>query len=165
MLYISNSKIQGRGVFANKDIHKEELIEKIRAKADTIYHPVGTCKMGMDDMAVVDTKLCVHGIHGLRVVDASVFPGSSGSPVFIYNSGSFTKKGQGLFAGSRIYFIGIVAAVFHRNEINQLVSIPIPTVNQPASFTREMIDLGIVFKSNTVIETIEQFIEKNEVKQ
>lgn len=56
----------------------EELIEKIRAKADTIYHPVGTCKMGMDDMAVVDTKLCVHGIHGLRVVDASVFPNLMG---------------------------------------------------------------------------------------
>ena len=52
----------------------DELLEKIRAKADTIYHPVGTCKMGDDDMAVVDTKLNVHGISGLRVVDASIFP-------------------------------------------------------------------------------------------
>ena len=46
----------------------------IRATANSIYHPVGTCKMGSDDMAVVDTTLKVRGIDGLRVVDASVMP-------------------------------------------------------------------------------------------
>nr|WP_307687437.1 GMC oxidoreductase [Variovorax boronicumulans] len=44
------------------------------ARADTIYHPVGTCKMGVDAMAVVDAQLRVHGIENLRVVDASVMP-------------------------------------------------------------------------------------------
>jgi choline dehydrogenase-like flavoprotein len=51
-----------------------ELMTHIRARADTIYHPAGTCKMGIDDMAVVDPQLRVRGIRALRVVDASVMP-------------------------------------------------------------------------------------------
>jgi len=52
----------------------EELMQHIRSRADTIYHPVGTCKMGSDELATVDPKLRVRGIAGLRVVDASVMP-------------------------------------------------------------------------------------------
>jgi len=46
----------------------------VRAEGQTIYHPAGTCKMGTDDMSVVDPSLRVHGLDGLRVVDASVMP-------------------------------------------------------------------------------------------
>ena len=48
--------------------------EYIRSKAETAYHPCGTCKMGVDDMAVVDENLKVKGMQNLRVVDASVMP-------------------------------------------------------------------------------------------
>jgi choline dehydrogenase-like flavoprotein len=56
------------------DMSDEEWTRHIRARADTIYHPVGTCKMGVDDLAVVDPDLKVRGLEGLRVVDASVMP-------------------------------------------------------------------------------------------
>ncbi|WP_426417250.1 GMC family oxidoreductase [Aestuariirhabdus sp. LZHN29] len=52
----------------------EEIAEFLREKANHVYHPVGTCKMGSDEMAVVDQRLRVHGIEGLRVVDASIMP-------------------------------------------------------------------------------------------
>ncbi len=57
----------------------EELTEEIRLRAGTVYHPVGTCKMGVDEMAVVDPHLRVRGIQGLRVVDASIMPKITGS--------------------------------------------------------------------------------------
>jgi choline dehydrogenase len=46
----------------------------VKQAAETTYHPVGTCKMGSDPMAVVDAELRVHGIVGLRVADASIMP-------------------------------------------------------------------------------------------
>jgi len=52
----------------------EEILEFLKNKANTIYHPVGTCKMGTDDMAVVDSKLKVRGLNNLRVIDASIMP-------------------------------------------------------------------------------------------
>jgi choline dehydrogenase len=52
----------------------EQIRDYIRRRSETVYHPVGTCKMGRDAMAVVDARLRVHGLAGLRVVDASVMP-------------------------------------------------------------------------------------------
>jgi choline dehydrogenase len=52
----------------------EDILEFIRNTGESVYHPVGTCKMGSDDMAVVDDRLKVHGIEGLRIADASIMP-------------------------------------------------------------------------------------------
>ncbi|MFL5256308.1 MAG: GMC family oxidoreductase [Rhodopila sp.] len=52
----------------------DELLDWVRHNAETTYHPVGTCKMGRDPMAVVDDQLRVHGMEGLRVADASIMP-------------------------------------------------------------------------------------------
>ena len=61
--------IFGQGMTDDAAIEQE-----LRHRSDTVYHPVGTCKMGMDEMAVVDAQLKVKGIENLRVVDASVMP-------------------------------------------------------------------------------------------
>jgi len=52
----------------------EEILSYVRSEAESVYHPVGTCKMGEDNMAVVDERLRVHGIAALRVADASIMP-------------------------------------------------------------------------------------------
>ena len=52
----------------------DEVDEWVRNTGETLYHPVGTCKMGDDDMAVVDDNLKVKGVDNLRVVDASIMP-------------------------------------------------------------------------------------------
>ncbi len=66
---------RGTPIFPNRtDLSDAELAEFVRAKAETVYHPVGTCRMGSDTQAVVDPQLRVNGVEGLRVVDASVMP-------------------------------------------------------------------------------------------
>lgn len=67
-------RLRGEPFYESESDDEDVLRADIQARADTIYHPVGTCKMGDDPMAVVDNKLRVHGIEGLRVVDASIMP-------------------------------------------------------------------------------------------
>jgi choline dehydrogenase len=66
---------RGEEIFPGADVRDDAgLVDFIRRKAETVYHPVGTCRMGNDATAVVDPELRVRGIDGLRVVDASVMP-------------------------------------------------------------------------------------------
>jgi len=63
-----------RDLFTAGVEEEHHIRDVIRSRADTIYHPSGTCRMGTDALAVVDPQLRVHGLQGLRVVDASVMP-------------------------------------------------------------------------------------------
>ena len=68
-------RYRGTPIFpARTDLDDAELAEFVRAKAESVYHPVGTCRMGSDADAVVDPQLRVNGVEGLRVIDASVMP-------------------------------------------------------------------------------------------
>lgn len=67
-------ELRGEQIQASAETNDEELLQLIRSHAETLYHPVGTCKMGNDELAVVDAQLRVRGIEGLRVVDASIMP-------------------------------------------------------------------------------------------
>ncbi len=59
----------------------DDILDWVRKVAETTYHPVGSCKMGVDALAVVDPRLRVHGLEGLRVADASIMPtGNTNAP-------------------------------------------------------------------------------------
>ena len=80
------ARFGGRELAATAGAQTDDQIEQvIRNYGDTIYHPVGSCRMGNGDLDVVDTQLRVHGLQGLRVVDASIMPqvvsGNTNAPV------------------------------------------------------------------------------------
>jgi len=67
--------IRGEEMLPGKAVQTDaQLLDYVRDYAATVFHPVGTCKMGVDAMSVVSPELKVHGIEGLRVVDASIMP-------------------------------------------------------------------------------------------
>ncbi len=73
-------------IFFNEGSHvktKEQLEEYVKNVAQTLYHPTSTCRMGSDDLSVVDEKLKVRGLKNLRVVDASIFPNIIGGHTHI----------------------------------------------------------------------------------
>lgn len=89
-----------RNLFTPHAHDNTQIRQVIRQRADTMYHPVGTCRMGRDPMAVVDAELRVHGLVGLRVVDASVMPsivgGNTNAPTIM-----IAEKAADLIARSR----------------------------------------------------------------
>lgn len=77
---------RGQEIHPGVDVQSDEdLLQACKDRLGLVYHPTGTCKMGSDPMAVVDDQLRVHGITGLRVVDASIMPnlvsGNTNAPV------------------------------------------------------------------------------------
>ncbi|MCA8894463.1 MAG: glucose-methanol-choline oxidoreductase, partial [Amphiplicatus sp.] len=66
--------VDGEQMYVSRGAPDEEIIADIRARSDTIYHPVGTCRMGADAGAVVDPACRVNKVTGLRVIDASIMP-------------------------------------------------------------------------------------------
>lgn len=84
------------------------------------------------------------------LIDASVFPGSSGSPVFIYNNSSYSDKYGNMTYQPRIRFLGVISKTFlHHSE-----NVSTQTINS------QMIDLGEVYKAITVQETVEYYLKK-----
>jgi choline dehydrogenase-like flavoprotein len=92
---------RGEEILPGEDARSDaDLAAFIRRKAETVYHPVGTCRMGNDESAVVDCELRVRGVAGLRVVDASVMPclpgGNTNAPTIM-----IAERAAELIAGAQ----------------------------------------------------------------
>jgi hypothetical protein len=96
----------------------------------------------------------------LFLIDASVFPGSSGSPVFLYDKGSFKTRDGTTHIGDRIYFLGVISSVFFENEFGEIEFKEVPTKLVPFIKKSEKLDLGIVIRSDKVRELLDLFLKK-----
>lgn len=94
------------------------------------------------------------------LIDASVFQGSSGSPVLIHDNGSWRNRYGDLVAKQRVYLLGILGKAYSRQDDSSLIFEEISTAAKPVIRTTQMIDLGVVYKAKAVIETIEHMLHQ-----
>jgi hypothetical protein len=97
------------------------------------------------------------------LVDASVFPGSSGSPVFSCAVGS-AFRADPFGAGRDPSFLGVLAGVLYRTQQNTVEEAPVPTDTTAVVRIKELLDLGVVYKASTVVETIEDFLATHDLR-
>jgi hypothetical protein len=88
------------------------------------------------------------------LIDAACFPGSSGSPVFIYNSGSFSGAGGGLTIGTRLMLIGVLFAGHIHTAVGEIKVVPIPTATGPVPVSQIPNNLGICIHASRILDFI-----------
>ncbi|MSQ30704.1 MAG: serine protease [Dehalococcoidia bacterium] len=88
------------------------------------------------------------------LIDAAVFPGSSGSPVVLLNRNGYATRDGAMIIGSRFLLMGLVASVFVQEDSGRIEIREIPTGQIPFAVTRQMIGLGVVFKASAILECI-----------
>lgn len=94
------------------------------------------------------------------LIDASVFPGSSGSPVVIYDRGMYVTRNGTTNVGSRFFLAGVVAAVHTRQVLGQIIF----TQGTPAAEFKDMIDLGIVYKAGAIQEAVDMLVQRRGIQ-
>jgi len=100
-----------------------------------------------------------YGGQPVFLVDASVFPGSSGSPVFLAQTGTYSIRNTGAYVGQRVMLLGVLAAVYQRT----VPVLQVPTAT--ASFVRDAIDIGIVYKARTINEAVDVALAPHGLKR
>jgi hypothetical protein len=86
------------------------------------------------------------------MIDAACFPGSSGSPVFLYNTGSYARRGGGVMVGTRLMLLGILYAGPQHTATGEVRIVNVPTRQAPVAFSRIPNNLGLVIKSSRLLE-------------
>jgi hypothetical protein len=122
-----------------------------------LYDRANLTPIARQGLAATPITLDYNGLPAF-LIDAAVFPGSSGSPVFIFDRGTFmTRSGNTTVGGTRLHLLGVLAAV-HQSEVE--AEIASAADRQLARF-KQVIGLGIVFKSHTINECVDQHLAKH----
>jgi hypothetical protein len=96
------------------------------------------------------------------LLDASVFPGSSGSPVLVLDEGAFSSGG-GLTVGGRALFLGLISDAYFEVEEGEVKFKPIPSQFVPTYAQKQFVNLGLVIKARAVLNTISEFMQAHPV--
>jgi len=94
----------------------------------------------------------------LFLIDANVFPGSSGSPVMVLDEGGYATK-RGISLGSRAYFLGLVDQAYIHTEKGVVKFIPLPTQFVPTYDEHQYFNLGAVIKAKAILNTMSEFVK------
>lgn len=100
----------------------------------------------------------------LFLIDATVFPGSSGSPVLVFDQGSFAEKSGGIVIGSRAFFLGLISEAYFRIDEGEVKFKQVPTAVVPVSQQRSFLNLGVVVKSPAIFHTIDEWKKAHPIK-
>jgi hypothetical protein len=95
-----------------------------------------------------------YGGEPIFLVDASVFPGSSGSPVMIAQTGGYSLRGEGFKVGERFMLLGVMAAVYQRE-------VPVLRTTSDRSFVEDTLDIGLVYKGRAIDEVADVFLDRH----
>jgi hypothetical protein len=96
----------------------------------------------------------------LFLIDANVFPGSSGSPVMVLDEGGYSTK-RGISLGSRAYILGLVDEAYIHTEQGIVKFIPLPTQFVPTYDEHQYFNLGAVIKAKAILNTMSEFVKVN----
>jgi hypothetical protein len=146
-------------LFNDELISERDAIEQVTfiGYPDGLYDTVNMTPIARRGWTATPMSLNYEG-EPIFLIDASVFEGSSGSPVFLVNAGGYANRYGGLvFDGPRIVLLGIVAAAYDRNTTGELVFVR----SRPRVSVDQALNLGVVYKTRTILETIDQFLSKN----
>jgi hypothetical protein len=98
------------------------------------------------------------------LIDASVFPGSSGSPIFVWDPRGFAShETGGRIVGRSLYLLGVLSAVFFQEDTGRIEQVTIPTRQEPVAIFNQMIDIGVVLKASLIMETVEDALRTHQV--
>lgn len=170
--FLDNSRLINKSFYirtvSDKNICDQKQLENLFAIEDIVF--VGYPNDMWDEvnhLPIIRTgttaSLLTKDYNGipLFLIDASVFPGSSGSPVFILNDAIFSDR-TGTYSASRFIFLGVIAGSFSRESTDNIKMLSIPSAETTIATVKENIDLGVVMHARTVVETVKQFLSRFE---